>query len=256
MGESTVTLDKPIFVGQCVLDNAKEDMFEWHYGYMKPKYGKRVNTCYTDTNSFIYEIRTKDFYDDIREDIPKWFDTSAYPEDHPAGLPRVNKKVLGMMKDEACGRTITEATCLRPKMYAYEMDEYDGMCEKEFCDGRCGKKGCVGNGGKKCKGIKGIVVKTKMTNDHYKDCLFNDKTYLAKFNVLRSRKHDITTEQVTKVALSSNDDKRIIMPNDPEHRTLALGHWRTKHPDLYDVDIDTRKLFEKGSLMNLAYNAI
>ena len=93
MGESTVTLDKPIFVGQCVLDNAKEDMFEWHYGYMKPKYG-RVSTCYTDTDSFIYEIKTKDFYDDIREDVPKWFDTSAYPENHPARLPRVNKKVV------------------------------------------------------------------------------------------------------------------------------------------------------------------
>ena len=78
-----------------------------------------------------------------------------------------------------------------------------------------------------------------MTNEHYKDCLFNDKTYLAKFNVLRSRKHDITTERVTKVALSSNDDKRIIIPDDPEHRTLALGHWRAKHPDLYKTKIKT-----------------
>ena len=54
-----------------------------------------------------------------------------------------------------------------------------------------------------------VVVKNVMTNDHYKDCLFNDKTYHAKFNALRSRKHDITTERITKVALSSNDDKRI-----------------------------------------------
>ena len=118
------------------------------------------------------------------------------------------------------------------------------------------RKGCVGNGGKKCKGVKGIVVKTKMTNEHYKDCLFNDRTYLAKFNVLRSRKHDITTERVTKVALSSNDDKRLIIPNDPGHRTLALGHWRTKHPDLYKAKIKTERLFGKGSLMNLTYNAI
>ena len=205
---------------------------------MKPKYGN-VNLDYTDTDSFIYEIWTKDFYKDIRDDVPTLFDTSAYPEDHPSGLPRVNMKVPGLMKDEACGRTITEVVCLRPKMYSYKMDEYVDMCEKEFCDGRCGKKGCVGNGGKKCKGVKGIVVKTKMTNEHYKDCLFNDKTYLAKFNVLRSRKHDITTEQVTKVALSSNDDKRVIIPNDPEHRTLALCHWRTKHPDLYKAEIKT-----------------
>ena len=168
----------------------------------------------------------------------------------------MNKKVPGLMKDEACGRTITEVVCLRPKMYSYKVDGYADMCEKEFCEGRCGKKGCVGNGGKKCKGVKGIVVKTKMTNEHYKDCLFNDKTYLAKFNVLRSRKHDITTERVTKVALSSNDDKRIIIPDDPEHRTLALCHWRAKHPDLYKTKIKTERLFEKGSWMNLAYKAI
>ena len=142
-------------MGQCVLDNAKKDMSEWHYGYMKPKCGERASP-YTD--SFIYEIQTKDFYEDIREDVSKWFDTSAYPEDHPVGLPRVNKKVPRLMKDEACGRTITEVVCLRPKMYSYKMDEYTGMCEKEFCDGHCGKKGCMGNGGKKCKGVKSAVL--------------------------------------------------------------------------------------------------
>ena len=136
-------------------------MSEWQYGYMKPKYGKRVSLCYTDTDSFIYEIQTKDFYEDIREDVPKWFDTSAYPEDHPAELSRMNKKIPGLMKDEACGRTITDVVCLRPKMYSYKIGEYASMCEREFCDGRCGEKGCVGNGGKKCKGVKGAVVKKR-----------------------------------------------------------------------------------------------
>ena len=212
MGESTVTLDKPIFDGQTTLDNAKVSMYDWHYGYMKPKYGNNVALGYTYTDSFIYEIRTEDFYEDIREDVPTMFDTSAYSEDHPSGLPRMNQKVPGLMKDEAAGRIITKAICLRPKQYAYEIDEYDGMCEKEFCDGRCGKKGCTGNGGKKCKGVKSGVVKNAMTTEHYDDCLLNDKTYRAKFNVLRSRKHDITTECVTEVALSVNDDKRIIIP--------------------------------------------
>ena len=61
---------------------------------------------------------------------------------------------------------------------------------------------------------------------------------------------------MTKVALTSADNKRIIIPNDPEHRTLAPGHWRAKHPALYNVDINLKKLSEKGSLMDLAYNAI
>ena len=61
MGDCTVTLKKPIPVGQCVLDNAKGDMSEWHNGYMKPKYGERASLCYTDTDSFAYEIQTENF---------------------------------------------------------------------------------------------------------------------------------------------------------------------------------------------------
>ena len=134
-----------------------------------------------------------DFYEDIRNDVSTMFDTSAYPEDRPAGLPRVNKNVPGLIKDEACGRTITKAVCLGPKRYAYEIDEYDDMCEREFCDGHCGKTGCLGNGEKKCKGVKKSVEKDTLTIDHYEDCLLNEATYRAKFNTLRSRKHTITT---------------------------------------------------------------
>ena len=77
-----------------------------------------------------------------------------------------------------------------------------------------------------------------------------------KFNILRSSKRDITTECVTKVALSAHDNKRIIIPDDSEHRTLAMGHWRTRHPALYKAKINTDELFRKESLMNLAYNAL
>ena len=181
MGESAVILDKPIQHDVSVLDRAKVPMYDWHYGYMKPKYGNDVELCYTD--SFIYEVRTEDFFEDIREDVPTMFDTSAYPEDHPSGLPRVNKKVPGLMKDEAAGRIITKAVCLGPKQYAYEIDEYDRMCEKEFCDGGSGKKGCICSGGKKCRGVKKGVVKNTITVDHYEDCLFNDETYRVKFNI-------------------------------------------------------------------------
>ena len=183
------------------------------------------------------------------------FDTSAYPKNHPVGLPIMNKKVPGLMKDEACGRIITKVVCLGPKQYAYEIDEYDDISGKEFCDGTCGRKGCIGYGDKKCKGAKKPVVKRSLTVDHYEKFLMNDTTFYAKFNTLRSRNHDITTECVTKVALTAADNKRIIIPNDPEHKTLAPGHWRTRHPSLYNIDINTKKLFEKWSLMNLALNA-
>ena len=61
---------------------------------------------------------------------------------------------------------------------------------------------------------------------------------------------------MTKVALTSADNKRIIILNDPEHNTLAPEHWRAKHSALYNVNIDTKELLKKGSLLDLAYNAI
>ena len=208
MGESTVMLNKPIYLGQAILDLSKTLMYEFHYGYVRPKYSDKARLLFTDTDSLCYEIRTDDFYDDIRDDVSRWFDTSNYPKNHPSGIPTgVNKKVLGMMKDEAAGRQITEFVRLRSKLYAFRTDSDEET--------------------KKCKGVKKNVVNRCITFNHYKDCLFNDKTHYAKFNTLRSRRHEITTEQITKVALSANDDKRYIIQGDPEHRTLALKHWRT-----------------------------
>ena len=223
MGKSTVVLNKPIYLGQAILDISKTIMYDFHYGYVKPKYGDRARLLFTDTDSLCCEIQTEDFYEDIAKDVPKWFDTSNYPDGHPIG--GYNKKVLGMMKDEAGGKVMVEFVGLRSKLYAYRVDEYEGRCEKDFCDGSCDDKKCIGNGSKKCKGVKKPVVKDSITFEHYKDSLFNNTTHIAKFNTLRSRKHEITADCVTKIALSANDDKRCIIPNDPEHRTLALGHY-------------------------------
>ena len=254
MGESTVVLNKPIYLGRAILDISKTLMYNFFYGYVKPKYGDRAQLFSMDTDSQCLRIQTEDLYEDITEDVSKWFDTSNYPEGHPIG--GANKKVLGMMKDEAAGNNISEFVGLRSKLYAFKIQEYDDRCEREFCDGSCEKKGCVGNGGKKCKGVKKSVVKNSITFESYKDCLFNNTSHYAKFNTLRSRKHEITTDCITKIALSANDDKRCVTPNDPEHRTIAISHWRAKHPTLHKVEIDTSKLFKKGSLMKLAYDSI
>ena len=186
VGESTVTLNKPIYLEQAILDLSKTLMYNFHYGYVKPKYGDRVRVLSTDTDSFFLRIHAEDFYEDIAEDVPKWFDTSNYPKGHPIG--GANKKVLGMIKDEAGGETISEFVGLRSKLYAYKMD--DGKAEK------------------KCKGVKKAVVKNSITFENYKDCPFNGVTHRARFNTIRSMRHEITTECITKVALSANDDKR------------------------------------------------
>ena len=88
--------------------------------------------------------------------------------------------------------------------------------------------------------MKKFVVKNNITFENYKDCLFNNETYLAKFNTLRSRKHNITTDCITKITLSANDDKRFVIPNDSEHKTLALGH-RIKENGLQTEQREKRK---------------
>ena len=199
---SSVTLNKPSYVGVSVLEIFKALMYRFHYD-VKARYGNHAKLLMTDMDSLFYHIETEDWYDDIRDDVPAWYDTSAYPKDHPAGLPRVNKKVIGMMKDELKGRTVTEFCGNRAKSYyTFTVDDYPGMCDKKFWDGGCNEKDCIGNGGKKCKGIKKSVVKKELTIEDYKECVLGGKGKTLEQVNFRSYKHEIFTERVRKVGLS------------------------------------------------------
>ena len=107
MQKTEIYFDKPICVGQAVLDLSKTFMFDFHYNYIKPKYGKKAELLFTDTDSLMYEIDTEDFYKDIKKDIKKRYDTSDIPPDHPSKIKTgINKKVIRMFKDEAAGKQI------------------------------------------------------------------------------------------------------------------------------------------------------
>ena len=122
MKKTKVKMNKPIYLGLSILEISKILMYEFWYGYMKSKYGDNVKLCYTDTDSFIMNIKTEDFYKDIANDAEKRFDTSSYEVDRllPTGK---NKKVIGLMKDELGGKIITEFVALRPKTYSYLTDK-------------------------------------------------------------------------------------------------------------------------------------
>ena len=116
--------DKPVYPGMCILDLSKTVMYEFHYNYIKKKYGDKAKLLFTDTDSLMYEIKTEDFYKDISGDVKDRFDTSDYPPNHPSGIPTgCNKKVLGVFKDEVAGRYIEEFVGLRAKLYSYKMFE-------------------------------------------------------------------------------------------------------------------------------------
>ena len=207
MKKTSLTMNKPVYLGMCILDLSKTIMYDFYYNYLKQKYGDKVKLLFCDTDSLMSEIQTEDFYKDISGDVKDRFDTSDYPENHPSGIPTgINKKVLGMMKDEAGGKTIKEFVGLRAKLYSFVMDD--------------------GEETKKCKGIKKQVDESSISHEDYKTCLTTGKELLRKQNILRSYDHEVYTEEVNKIALSAQDDKRYIL-SDGVH-TLAWGHYKIK----------------------------
>ena len=183
-------MNKPIYLGLSILEISKILMYEFWYDYMKPKYGDNIKLCYMDTDSFIIYIKTEDFYKDIADDVEKRFDTSNYEVDRP--LPTGKNKVIGLMKDELNGRIMTEFVALRPKTYAYQIYDYNDDDDD--------------NKLKKAKGTKKYVIKREY---NYKDCLLNAKVVLKSQQRFKSEKHNVYTENVNKIALSTNDDKRL-----------------------------------------------
>ena len=185
-----------------ILDLSKNLMYDFHYNYIKNKYGTKTKLLFTDTNSLMYEIESEDFYADIADDVDEWFDTSDYPKDHPSGIrTRINKKVIGKFKDEACGKQIEEFVGLRAKLYSYKM---------------------AGEDHKKCKGIKKNIIKKAISHNDYKECLFSKTEQVRRMIIIQSHKHELYTAEVNKVALSAEDDKRIIMKDGI--LTIAYGH--------------------------------
>ena len=205
MKKTSLIMNKPVYLGACILDLSKTIMYDFHYKYIKPMYKDKAKLLFTDTDSLMYEIETEDFYKDISGDVKDRFDTSDYPDNHPSGIPTgINKKVLGKFKDETMGKSIKEFVGLRAKLYSYKMDE--------------------GEESKKCKGIKKRVVEKSITHEDYKTCLLTGKEQLRKQNIIRSYDHEVYTEEVNKVALSAEDDKRYIL--DDGIHTLAWGHYK------------------------------
>ena len=192
MKKTKVKMNKPIYLGLSILEISKILMYEFWYDYMKPKYNDDVKLCYIDTDSFVMHIKTNDFYKDISDDVDNRFDTSNYEVKRPLPIGK-NKKIIGLMKDELGGEIITEFIALRPKTYSY-------LTVNDKID-------------KKAKGTKKCVIKKMIKFDDYKKCLLNDQVILKSQQRFISNKHYVYTEDVNKIALSNDDDKRIVSPD-------------------------------------------
>ena len=188
MKKTKVKMDKPIYLGLSILEISKILIYEFWYDYMKPKYNDNVRLCYMDTDSFVMHIKTND----IASDVENRFDTSNYEVNRPLPTGK-NKKVIGLMKDELGGKIITEFVTLRPKTYSFLT--YDGKEDK------------------KAKGTKKCIIKKMIKFNDYKKCLLNGEIIFKSQQRFISNKHDVYTENINKIALFNNDDKRIVLSN-------------------------------------------
>ena len=190
MRKTKVLMDKPVQLGQAILDISKTLMFEFCYEYLKPIYGDRVKLCYMDTDSFIIHVQTKDFYKDTAEDVNKWFDTSGYNKKLNRPLPTgINKKSIGKFKDELGDKIMTKFCAPRAKTYAHRHND-----NKEI---------------KKAKGTKKCVIMNDLIFEDYKRSVLKFVTIFRSQQRFRRDHHNIYTGEINKVATSSNDDKRI-----------------------------------------------
>ena len=172
------------------LDISKTLMNKFWYDYIKPKYKEKAKLCYMDTDSFVIHIFTEDFFEDINNDVERWFDTSNYDKiDKRPLLISKNKKVIGMFKDELGGKIMKEFCAPRAKTYAHLIDD---DIEK-----------------KKAKGTKKCIIRRRLTFKNYKESILENKNTLRSQLRFKSDLHIVYTEEVNKIVISNNDDKRL-----------------------------------------------
>lgn len=245
-----VKMVKPVIIGMSILDISKITMYSFLYDFLKPKYGENCNVCYTDTDAFILSVKTDDFYADMKANIEQ-FDTSDYSNDNVYDMPKVNKKVPGLFKDEMNGEILAEFVGLRAKCYAalpFSAKLKECKCSKKTVVERratesdyidCNAKNCELKKKskliKKSKGIKKNIVKREITFNDYIDCIEKNCDYgrqnvsgpctiNRKQNTIRSKMHNVYTIQQEKIALNPADDKRYLLPPN-RIDTLAWGHF-------------------------------
>ena len=197
----SVALNKPIYIGQNVLDDSKLLMNNFHYNFMKKKIKhENLKLLMTDTDSLCYEIKHQDIFK-IMKDNSFEFDLSNFKNDMYDGT---NKKVIGKFKDESAVSPIIEFVGLRSKVYSTIDDD--------------------GVNSKKNKGIKKSVMKKMVTHSHYKECLNTGVDKYTTQNTFRTHKHTIYIITQKKKCLSRSDDKVYIMSNGIDTRTH--GHYK------------------------------
>ena len=192
--KTVLTLNKPIYVGFCILELSKLLTYQFHYDYVLKTFNS-AKLLFTDTDSLVYEIKDSNVYDQYFKD-KHLFDFSGYPK-NSVYYDNSNKKILGKMKDELNGNRTVEFIGLKSKMYSL-----------------------ISSDGKEINKVK--EVNKKLRHNEYLDVLFNKKVVRHKMKRIQSVLHKIGTYDINKISLSCFDGKRYEL--DDGINTLAFFH--------------------------------
>ncbi len=192
--KTEVLYDKPLYVGVSILDISKLKMMSFHYDVIQKNFENNFNLIYSDTDSFVYDIKTPNLYKWIKQNS-HYFDLSD--SQNPELKDNTNKKVLGVFKDECNSLIIKEFTALNPKVYSFVHHKWDK--DKNKYDDNHNKK--------TLKGISKAVVKKDINNDNYLEVLKTNEPIKKEVVGIRSFNHQLFTVQQNKVALTSWYDK-------------------------------------------------
>ena len=198
-------IEKPFYLGVCILDLAKYFMYDFFYNVLKKFYPSKdqLRLMYQDTDSFFLHIATPDVYSDFQSPcLNDFMDFSNYPSHHPL-YSTSNSKVPGLFKDECKGNAITRFVGLRSKMYAFQQEKVESDI-------------------KIAKGVPKQVIARDLKFSTYLQCLSERKQVENSYSTIRSFAHDVYTIRQSKISLSPFDDKRYICEDGIS--TLPYGH--------------------------------
>ena len=191
MTKPKVTLNRPIYIGQAVLDHSKHAMYTLFYDTLPScPLIHNIKLLGGDTDSFFLQLTVDQHITstDILANMKHCVDFSNYPPTHPLHS-NTNKAKLGCFKDEVAGREIEEMILLRPKMYSIKIKD-DGL------------------GIKRAKGIGRAVVRN-MRHADYQQAYHHHRESTVRMTILKSISHTIHTVTFHKRGLSCWEDKRV-----------------------------------------------
>lgn len=228
MNRTEVLIDKPVFCGFSVLEFSKWKMYDFFYDYLLKNLSEsfKIKLCYTDTDSITVSLVLKEgeadknlsFYDFMRRDALTHFDTSDYPANNVCGIPLVNAKVPGLMKDEVKFQQIHKWISLRPKVYSLVVVDNISVKQTKNPAEKQLEHATV----RRIKGL-GRSASKKITFDDFYNTLFNNEPLKASYNTIQSKNHQLYSININKLALSNFDNKRFTCANGID--TLAWGHY-------------------------------